>query len=128
MASLIISPCFRLSPCYMCAREGEDFCLRTCSRRRPSALFLHHVRVLILCLRIAFGLLEHSSNLALNCILHNCLFPRYQSLPLTVLSYSGISPFRGPIPTWIRLKIQAPSTACSRGNVSVKEMRLVYRY
>ena len=32
------------------------------------------------------------------------------------------------IPTWIRLKILVPSTACSRGNVSVKEMRLIYRY
>jgi hypothetical protein len=66
------APCARLSLC--CTWFASDF-----SCCRSSALFLaYHVNMLMMCLRIGLGLIEHSRNLALNCI-HRCLFPRYPS-------------------------------------------------
>ena len=56
---------------------------------------LYYVRELNFDLRIAFGLLEHSRNLALRCILHRYDFPDTSSTSpksAVVLSILGISP------------------------------------
>jgi hypothetical protein len=62
MTNLLQTSAFAYLPI---AREVKTSCLRIFRCRQPSALFLlHHVRVLILCLRITFGLVEHSNNLS----------------------------------------------------------------
>ena len=76
------------NPLWLAASPTPAFAYLPAARDLPKFFFfhlpamalflLHHVRVLILFLRIALGIMEHSRNLALNCCLYQLSFPRYQ--------------------------------------------------